>query len=92
MEEEEFIHQYLDQMKLNQKTLLDFLEDEENEGDDFDHLINYFDDLNIRNDRHMLKEILHLISSISDNHNRTPNFFSKIERILKTYQKEISKI
>ena len=46
---------------------------------------------NIKNNKYMLKSLLHLIENISSNHFRIKNFWSKIEAILLLIKDEIIK-
>ena len=83
--------EYLDIMKGIQESILYFLEDEANSEENFLILENKFKDIKISENRYELLSLLHLILKISNNHYRFPNFFSKIERILLKFKKEITK-
>lgn len=85
------IQQYLDGMKKIQENLLDFLENEENEEENFQNLNSIFADLKIPDDPHMFKSLLYLIAKISNNHHHEQNFFSKIFKILKLFINDIKK-
>lgn len=86
MEIKRYILEYVNKMKPIQQLILNFLENEEA---DFQTSIEYFDDQKIRENKQELQDLLHLISKISNNHHRSPNFFIKIEHILKTFQDKI---
>lgn len=81
------INQYLDKMRDVQKTLLTFLEDET--AGNFEQFIELINNKIDRNSKIEMKEFLHLLSKISDNHHRSLNFIDKIEIIIKYYLKEI---
>ena len=65
----------LEIMKSIQKNLLDLI-DEENEIEEcYQNILHLFEDYKIKDDQCFLISILLLISKISDNHNRSINFF-----------------
>lgn len=85
------IQQYLDEMRKIQENLLIFLDGDHNDDENFSNLIKLFDDLKIREDKHILKQLLYLITRISGNYHRGPNFFHKLEQILNFFKNEIKK-
>ena len=76
------LQSYIDKMKNIQKNLLEFIDSEENIEENFQNLTKIFHDENILKSKHKIKTILYILLNIANNHHRTPNFFSKIEKIL----------
>ncbi|KAK8871417.1 hypothetical protein M9Y10_007143 [Tritrichomonas musculus] len=84
------VAEYLNSMKEIQELLLQYIEDtEEYYLPNFERLKFLFDELKIHEDQIQLKSILHLILFISNNHNRPPKFFPRIEQILSLFTKEM---
>ncbi|KAK8849328.1 hypothetical protein M9Y10_018700 [Tritrichomonas musculus] len=81
--------EYLDIMKNIQENILQFLEDGTDSTDSFQVLENIFKDTKIKENKHDFLSFLHLISKILNNYHRSHLFFSKIERILQYFQKDI---
>ena len=86
-----FLEKYLDTMRNIQENLLVFLEDDSNTEENFQNLLKILDDQRINENRQNFKLLLHLIVKISKNHHRGPNFFSKIEKILRNFKIDIGK-
>lgn len=82
---------YIEKMTKIQERILNFLDDEDDTEENSQNLIKLFDDYKIRVNRYDLKSILYLLASITNNHNRSSNFFHKISPILKNLQNEITK-
>ena len=89
MEGVTFIHEHFNKMNCIQEMLLDFFENEGNEK--LVDIVSYYDSLKIHENQYQFKEILHLITRISDNHNRCNNLLDKIFLILKDFANEIKK-
>lgn len=83
--------QFLDDMKKVQVNLLDFIDNESNDEDLFQKLKKLFDDQKISEDQHKLEPVLHLLTVIANDHHRGPNFFDKIEQIIKLFKDDIKK-
>ena len=81
--------EFLDKNKKIQDELLDFIRNDENDTESFQNLQTLFDDINIRNDKHDLTTLLHLLTKISNNHHRGPSFFDKIEKIIIIFKDDI---
>ena len=81
---------HFEEMSNIQEIFLQYLDKEEND-DNFLTISGYhfFDNLNSEEKRYKLKEIIHLIFYISNNHHRTPSFISKIEKILLFFKEDI---
>lgn len=80
---------YLKKMRDIQTQILQFIETEPNSESDYPNLIQFFDSQKIKEDRHILKETMHLILHISSNHHRTDIFHGKIDKILLYFKDEI---
>lgn len=76
-------------MRSIQNSLLNYIENEDTSGSNYSNLTKLFDDIKIRQNKHELKLLLHLISVISNNHQRFTDFFTKIFQILRDLQNEI---
>ena len=81
--------EFLDKNKEIQDELLDFIRNDENDTLNFESLQTLFNDFNIRNDKHDLTTLLHLLAKISNNHHRGPSFFDKIEKIIIIFKDDI---
>ena len=82
------IQEYLKEMKNIQNHLLIFL-DEDNDKENYEKLIDKLNEIQIHDDQHKLKALFHLITKISNNHHRLPNFFNKIDQILQIFLDDI---
>ncbi|KAK8840922.1 hypothetical protein M9Y10_027754 [Tritrichomonas musculus] len=78
-------------MKMIQNDLLDFLEDESDAEDKYENFINLLSTQEIIKDQYKFKGLLYLINSIGNNHQRSPNFICKIERLLRQFKEDIQK-
>lgn len=76
------IHEYINEIKIYQNDILEFLENDDSSDENFDDLVNLLDNSNILNNKHWLKLFLFLLLKISNNHQRSPHFFAKLERII----------
>lgn len=85
------IQEYLNKMKNLQKNILSFVEKESTIQNDYHNIIKFIADNNIHEDRYDLKALLHLLSSISNNHHRNHDFFKKIEHIFIFLKESITK-
>lgn len=92
MNPNDVIQQYLRKMKLIHENILQYLEKEDDENEDFQNLINYLDNQQINKKVYKLKAILNIISKIADHHYRYPILFDKIFKIIKNYKKTITKL
>ena len=83
---------YLDKMKSIESTILKMLDDDVDLDSINDRSISsFFEDLTNEDKSDRLREILYLISQISAYHHRTPNFFTKIEKIFLLLKDDITK-
>lgn len=85
------IQEYVEQKKTLQDNIISFIEDDENTEENFQNLQEYFDNYKIREKKFEIKSLFYLISKISNNYHRSPNFFPKIERILMSFRDETKK-
>lgn len=81
MEEITLIKDYLNNMKDTQKTIGNFLEDEEDNG--IEYLNKKVDLSKFQENKHEFKVFLRFISKISQNHNRSKHFLLKVSYIIK---------
>ncbi|KAK8842482.1 hypothetical protein M9Y10_026071 [Tritrichomonas musculus] len=85
------LQNYLHKIKKIQNSVLQYIDDEQNLEENFQNLLQMLNDQKILEDRPTFKLILHLISTISNNHHRSPTFSSKFERILNQIKNDITK-
>ncbi|KAK8835263.1 hypothetical protein M9Y10_027873 [Tritrichomonas musculus] len=85
------IEEIRDRMKKIQSALLEFLEDESNAEENYEIFLRVINEYHMAEDKYKIKSILQLINEIGSNHQRVPNFISKIERILENFKKDIQK-
>ena len=84
------MQEYIESKKELQQGILEFLDsDEDNQLQLFANLEQIFDEQEIKEDQNELSALLHLISSISNNYRRSPNFFSRIEQIITFFESNI---
>ena len=81
MNKETSIQKYIDEKKELYKLVLQIIDDSEADDDTiFQKLTNFLD--TDQYGKNKSEHFLHLISNISVNHHRRPNFFVKIKNIL----------
>lgn len=73
---------YVEKKKSIQAFLLSFLDKESDFEEHHTNFINCINDQRLLDDPHEVKMLLHMIYIISNNHNRTTNFFDKIDSLL----------
>lgn len=78
-------------MKDIQDRILVLLFSNNTSCDEYQNLILLLNDQKIKNDKHELDSIMQIIDRISSNHHRYPEFFIKIEQILRLLEKDIKK-
>ena len=86
------IHEYINEIKIYQNGILEFLENDDSSDENFDDLVNLLDNSNIINNKHWLKLFLFLLLKISNNHQRSVHFFAKLERIILYLKYSISQL
>ena len=82
------MQEYIEKMSKIHKSILSFIENDDS-TEEFEKLIHIFHDLEIQNNMHTLKLLLYIIVNIADNHQRGPNFFVKIQKILEVLKIKI---
>ncbi|KAK8843716.1 hypothetical protein M9Y10_024781 [Tritrichomonas musculus] len=76
-------------LKKIQRCILDFIEKEDNNEENFQNLEILIDELQIKENKYFIISIFHLIIEIANNHNRSSNFFEKLEKIINIFKNEI---
>ena len=76
------MQEYIRNMKNMQMNLLEFLDEEGDSEEIYQNLVNFIQDKKILENTHMLDSFLYLLSMICNNHNRSINFFTKVQQIL----------
>ena len=84
-----FIIQYFEKAKFIQENILQYFEKDLNNDEDTEILLNDFEKCQIKQNPIFLKEVLTMISTISNHHHRSNNFITKVEKIIGAYKKEI---
>ena len=72
---------YVEIFKTIHVNILEFLDKEDNLEENYQNIINIFENQRIRENLHDIKLIFSLLLNISNNHHRSIDFFSKIEKI-----------
>ena len=85
------IQESLEKMKTIQSNLLCFLEQEDDTEENFQNLIKIINDSEITSDQQKFKMLINLLASVSQNHNRTPSFFAKFEKIFTIFKDDFTK-
>ena len=80
---------YVEEKKQFYDILLEYIESETNNEDDFQPLKDILETKNIGGSRDELEDVLHLLLKLSKNHFRQPTLFSKIEQILTFFTEDI---
>ena len=83
--------EHIEKMKKIQESILEYIEKEQDDEENYQNLIILFTDPNCFNNRQDMKVILYLLSHISNNHHRSKNFLEKIEQIFLYFKKYILK-
>ena len=83
------IQEYLKKKKKVQEEILNFIDNEDDNGGYFQSLERLFNDLKIFENKSDLTELFHMILVIANDHHRSFNFYTKIDKILLLFKKEI---
>ena len=75
------IREYIDQLEEIYNQFLKFIDENDNDDQNFKDLINIIQTQKIQENRAEFKLLLILIANVSNNHFRSPNFFDKIKKI-----------
>ena len=84
------IIEQIEKMKQIQNSILEFVDKEDDTEEYFQNIITQIEDINLSKKKKGMKTLLYLLSKISNNHYRYPNFITKIERIIQRYKQEIT--
>lgn len=84
-------HEYISNMKEIQIKILHFLDKQDNIEENYENIVKFFTDHKILNNKEELKSVLYLLTNISVNHHRGPDFIDKIYRILSFLKEDIKK-
>ncbi|KAK8846464.1 hypothetical protein M9Y10_020486 [Tritrichomonas musculus] len=85
------IEEVKEKMKRIQNAILEFLENESNEEENYANFVKLIAEYRMIEDKYEVKSILRLVNIIGNNHQRVHNFISKIEQILLHFKKDINK-
>lgn len=69
-------------MKDFQSILIDYIDNEDHSEDNYQNISKIFTSPNILENKLELKPFLNLIQKISQNHRRSPKFFTKLFKVL----------
>ena len=83
----ELIHDQVNKMKQIEANLIEYLEDQET---DDSYLSDFLNENKIKSNKCDLNSFLHLLSCISNHHQRSPGFIKKIEKIITNLQSDIA--
>ena len=83
------IQSSIEKMKSIQNLILEFIDNEDAEEENYQNILKLYSNFKIGGNKNELKSFLYLISKISNNHYRNENFFSKIEKIILNFKKDI---
>ena len=87
------IQEYIDNKRKIQSAILSFIDDDDDNEEETEIQYNEISTLltvpTIHKDKEELKQIILIISNISDNHHRTANFFDKIGRIIEIIKEDL---
>ena len=84
------IKEYLDKKKMIQDSIHEYIIEEERTEEIYQNIEQNSEEQQIQKSKQDFQELLHLISKISNNHNRKNNFLSKILNIILHFTEEIS--
>lgn len=85
------IDKFLEKFKIIQEKILDFLEEEENIEENFYNLKQLLEDTKIRECQHEIRQFLHFLIKVANNHHHASDFFKKIDLILQLFKDNINK-
>ena len=86
-----YIPEYLEKMKSIQQNILEYINDEDDSEDKFQNINDLITKNKIDDTKDEFKTFLYSLTKISNNHQRSANFFSKIERILESLKNDLLK-
>ena len=83
--------EYTELMQKTQEYILEYIDNENNQEEIYQNLDVFFEKNNFSSNRQYIKTLLYLLVKISNEHFRHPNFFEKIEKIIRKFEKFITK-
>ncbi|KAK8835761.1 hypothetical protein M9Y10_040581 [Tritrichomonas musculus] len=92
MDQNSLIKEYFTKMAQIQERVLNFLDNEEKNDQNFKNLIDFLKDQKNLEDANDLKLFLNLISRISNYHRRGKDFFQKVEAIINYYLDDMKRL
>lgn len=84
------VEEILSKMRKIQNSILTYIENVSSEAKNYADLIQLFENTHIRSNKYELMLTLRLLHKIAKNHHRGPNFFSKIEKIILFFKKDMN--
>ena len=84
-----FFQEYSRKIEEIHSNLLRYIEAEDNMEENYQNLINLFQQYKYDNDVHELKIFLYSLTAIAKNHHRESNFFNKIKKVLQHLKNSI---
>ena len=75
------IDAYIKEMKNIHSLFIDFIDATDDSDSEFQTLIDFLDEQKIFQKQEDVRLLFKLISKITDNHHRTPDFFDKLDKI-----------
>ena len=85
------IQEYLEKMKNIHQNIFEFIEDEDDSEDKFQNVKDILINNIIEDKQDEFKTFLYFLSKISNNQQRTANFFSKLEQIIEYLKDDLRK-
>ena len=76
------IHEYINEIKIYQNSILEFIENDDSSDENFGNLTDIIENSNILINKRWLKLFLFLLLKIANNHKRGPHFFDKLSQII----------
>lgn len=75
------VQNFIKEMKEINSKLLVYLDKQESSEADYQLIIQLLNDLKIRENKHKLRDVVHIMAEIYSNHHGKQAFYSKLERI-----------
>ena len=85
------IQKYFKQKKKLYNDILNLLENSENYDENFLQFIEEFNLIKVKNNKEELEHLFRLVTSISNNFHRFPNFYNKINKIIEYFGDDLKK-
>lgn len=85
------ILEYIKDLVRVQNLLITYIDEDENENENYTDLTNYIQSSKILEDKDKAKSFFHLLSCIFNNHHRKASFLRKIDQLTNQYKKDLFK-